>query len=475
LNNGAVSAAVSGGTGSYTYLWGGGQTATTVYSIVAGSYSVTVTDSNGCTVSDQIVVTEPPQLAATISPDTLVCPGTQLPLSVSASGGTGTYAYSWTPGGQTTSTVTPTIQADQVFSVTVTDNNGCSEQLAVSVTVETMDPYDLSVNAAPPTICLGDSSVLTAVYAGSDPSVTLTWQHCAACPAQITVGPAATTGYTVVAENYCGQTISASVQVIVNLPPQITLDPDPDALCPGEEMSFYSGTSNPQWQYSWDFGDGGTSSQAMPEHAYTASGQFPVSVTVTDANGCTSTAANGMVVTVNPQAVAQFSASSEIESILDPEFAFYNESQDASTYQWSFGDGATSTQFNVQHTYAEFGNYTVTLYANNSYNCPDSTEMPITVEPSFEIYIPNAFTPDNDQYNQTFAVDGYGLLEEGFTFEIYNRWGEMIFRTTDIHQGWDGTYRSSEAVQDGVYTWIVYFKDLTHASHRREGHVSLLK
>lgn len=475
LNNGAVSATVSGGTGNYGYLWGGGQTSTTVYSIVAGNYSVTVTDANGCTIADQITVTQPPQLVAAISPDTLVCPGTQLPLSVNASGGTGTYAYNWIPSGQTTATATMLIQADQEFSCTVTDNNGCSVALDVSVTVETMDPDDISASASPTAICLGDSSVLTAVYSGNDPTVTLTWQQCAACPAQITVSPAVPTSYTVVAENYCGQTISASVQLMVNLPPQITLDPDPHALCPHESMSFFSGTSNPQWDYTWDFGDGQTSSQATPSHAYASAGEFPVSVTVTDANGCTTTAANGMLITVNPQAVAQFSASSTTESMLDPEFEFYNSSQDAATYLWNFGDGTMSTQFNTQHTYAAFGNYLVTLFANNSYDCPDSTELMIVVNPSFEIYIPNAFTPDDDQYNQTFGVDGYGLIEEGFTLEIYNRWGEVIFRTTDIHQGWDGTYKGSETVQDGVYTWIVYFKDLTNETHRREGHVSLLK
>jgi gliding motility-associated-like protein len=116
----------------------------------------------------------------------------------------------------------------------------------------------------------------------------------------------------------------------------------------------------------------------------------------------------------------------------------------------------------------------VELYANNLYNCPDSTEIQIEVTPSFDIFVPNAFTPDGDAYNAVFLVQGYGILEDGFTMEIYDRWGEMIHRSAELSAGWDGTYRG-EPAQDGVYTWVVYFKDLTARPHRIDGHVSLLR
>jgi gliding motility-associated-like protein len=473
--NGAASATVSGGTGTYTYAWSSGQTAVNIYNIGAGNYTLTATDANGCTITDAIAVTEPAQLTGIISGDTVVCPNTVFSLATSASGGTGTYSYQWSPGGQTTAAISTSTAADQLYFCTITDNNGCTLNQDVEVTVEMMNAADLTIVATPPVLCLGDSAMLSAAYAGSDPSVVLTWQHCAVCTAETTVMPAVTTEYTIEATNYCGQTIATDITIVVNIPPQIVLTPNSGELCPDELLQFTNaGNNNASWDYLWTFGDGTSSTQAAPQHAYDDPGAYAVSLTVTDNNGCSSTIVNGALITVNPQANASFSVSSTQESILDPEFSFYNNSSDATFYSWTFGDGTSSALTNPTHVYETFGYFGVELYANNPYNCPDSTTLTVEVEPSFDIYIPNSFTPDGDAYNGLFMVKGYGLLEEGFVMEVYDRWGEIIYNSTDIYAGWDGMYAGKMA-QDGIYTWVVYFKDLTEREHRVEGHVSLLK
>jgi gliding motility-associated-like protein len=83
------------------------------------------------------------------------------------------------------------------------------------------------------------------------------------------------------------------------------------------------------------------------------------------------------------------------------------------------------------------------LVANNTFNCPDSIEKEIHVKPSWAIYVPNSFTPDGSITNNTFKVDGYGISEDEFTFQIFNRWGVLIFETDNLHEGWDGTQSTS--------------------------------
>jgi gliding motility-associated-like protein len=375
-----------------------------------------------------------------------------------------------------TSSVQTSTGTDQLYTCVITDNNGCTLSQDVQVAVETMDPSDLTAQASPAVLCVGNSSLLSAVYSGSDPSVVLEWQHCATCPVLTPVTPNATTTYTVTATNYCGQTIDAGVTVVVNLPPNVILTPNSGELCPDEYLQFLNiGSNNSGWDYLWTFGDGESSTLPSPAHSYDNAGTYNVSLTVTDNNGCSTSVVNGATILVNPQADAQFTASSTQESILNPVFSFTNSSMNADSYIWTFGDGSSATSTNATHTYETFGFFDVQLYANNVHDCPDSTTLRIEVEPSFDIYVPNAFTPDGDHYNQLFMVQGYGLLEEGFSMEIYDRWGEVIYASTDIHEGWDGTYRSEKVVQDGVYTWVVYFKDLTNKSHRIDGHVSILR
>lgn len=475
--NGAASVSVSGGNGGYSYVWNNGLQATIIYNLGAGIYSVDVSDSLGCQTSGVILLPDPPQLNMIASNDTLICPGTNVSLYAAASGGTGNHSYQWSPSGSNTSGITVAPAVETNYVCTITDDNGCSIADSILISTEEMTPDDLGIDAMPAEICAGDSSVLVASYSGNDLSVTLSWQNCPQCAGQMTVSPSQTTTYTVVAENYCGQTIDAQATVVVHQPPILILDPFAGESCPGEWLQFTNaGTNNPTWNYEWDFGDGTISNQPNPSHAFGSPGVYSVGLTVTDNNGCTSELFNGTVVQVNPQANASFLASSASVSILDPEITFINNSSEATLFWWDFGDGTGTSVTHPVHLYGTHGNYTVELWANNIYNCPDSTSMRIEVRPSFDIYIPNAFTPDGDQHNGTFYVTGYGLLENDFLLEIYDRWGEVIYRSTDLHGAWDGTYRgAANVVQDGVYTWVVNFRDITQHLHTIQGHVSVLK
>ncbi len=475
LANGAISSNVNGGTSPYTYLWNSGSTATSIYSVSAGNYSVTVTDNNGCVISAVENVGQPPQLLLTANNDTIVCPGLPQTITANASGGTGTYAYSWTPisGNQSTIIVSPI--TNTTYTCTVQDNNGCTANSTTTITVFGLDPNDVQAMASPDSICLHADVNLFGQYNGNDPTVVLSWDFCPTCPAQTTDTPSQTTTYTITATNQCNQTIDADVTVVVVMPPAIDLDPSQPAVCQYEEFTIESSTFvNPTYTYYWDF-NGVLLVGDEVEFSFDEPGTYNISVYAINSFGCTSDSTATSTITVNPQANASFNPSAYIETTLDPSFTFNNTSTEANTYLWDFGDGAVSTSINTSHTYADYGSYTVTLTANNTFNCPDETSIVVEVKPEFGIFIPNAFTPDGDANNGIFFAQGFGILDEGFEFQIFNRWGELIYYSEDLSAGWDGNYRTAEPAQDGVYVWTVKFKDLTGKRHEQNGHVSLLR
>lgn len=276
--------------------------------------------------------------------------------------------------------------------------------------------------------------------------------------------------------NYCNDTIYDTVYVNVNQLPVIELNPTFGNVCPEEPIIFQNlGDNDPNWHYEWTFGNGDTGTGMNPIYTYTQSGNYMIGLTLTDDNGCTSIFTDTSFAVVNPQANANFDMSAFSVSFLEPTVNFYNASSNATSFIWRFGDGNTATTVNAEHTYSEANPYIVSLYATNSFGCADSTWQYLTVRPEFDIYVPNAFTPDGDEHNNVFNPKSYGLSDEDYTFQIFNRWGELIFESHDPEMGWDGKHNGEMKSQVGVFSWVVYFKDLRGGKHVENGHVSILR
>ena len=120
-------------------------------------------------------------------------------------------------------------------------------------------------------------------------------------------------------------------------------------------------------------------------------------------------------------------------------------------------------------------NYSITLIATNDAGCIDSVTQIIEIKPEFSIYVPNAFTPDGEEFNQNWKIFVNGHDQYDFDLYLYNRWGEVIWESHDASVGWDGTYQG-QLVQSGMYTWQITVK-LPYVDERREfvGHVSVLR
>jgi len=149
------------------------------------------------------------------------------------------------------------------------------------------------------------------------------------------------------------------------------------------------------------------------------------------------------------------------------------------SYEWDFGDGTPIvTSENPTHDFPTdaTSGYLVTLYAYSPIGCVDSFSTVIQVNEEVIYYIPNSFTPDGDEFNQTFQpVFTAGFDPFDWNMKIYNRWGQVVFESSDPQEGWDGTY-NGRMVQDGTYLWTVEFKTIASDERRTDtGHLTITK
>lgn len=167
-------------------------------------------------------------------------------------------------------------------------------------------------------------------------------------------------------------------------------------------------------------------------------------------------------------------------SIFDPTVQFTDNSSNATSWNWNFGDNIlnpttnTSTQQNPSHDYSDIGTYCVTLIVSNAAGCTDTTQLCVVIDPEFTFFIPNAFTPNGDGVNDFFTGKGENIHE--YEMMIFDRWGNMIYFTDDINKPWDGkANHGNDIAQQDVYVYVVKLKDNKNQKHKYIGTVTLVK
>jgi gliding motility-associated-like protein len=137
----------------------------------------------------------------------------------------------------------------------------------------------------------------------------------------------------------------------------------------------------------------------------------------------------------------------------------------------------SDTTQNPSFTYPDSGIYIVQQVVTNGFGCSDTAYNTVEVIPEYVLYVPNAFTPLNhDGVNDVFMPSGVGIDPDHFEMTIYDRWGNQIFKTTDIAKGWDGRANGgSNVAQIDVYVWKIKTKDYNGQNHSYVGHVTIVK
>ncbi len=229
--------------------------------------------------------------------------------------------------------------------------------------------------------------------------------------------------------------------------------------------------------YQWIFGDNTPPNYDQnPTHCY-SSGNYGVTLKAVSDSGCVASSMIPNFVHVYPTPIAGFNITPSEVDITTPLIEVQDKSTGATNVVYFFSDGTTKNTANFNHLFNTDDAKTVAILqvVTNSYACKDSIVKQVTIKSAYAIYIPNTFTPNSDGVNDGFKALGVGI--EAFKLQVFDRWGKMIFETSDINDAWDGEVgkaSASEAKQE-VYVWKVKVKDVNHNDHDLIGHVTLLK
>jgi hypothetical protein len=209
-----------------------------------------------------------------------------------------------------------------------------------------------------------------------------------------------------------------------------------------------------------------------PTKLFSIPGTYQVRLIARDSNTCNkSDTSDYFTFIVSERPVAHFNWLPN-PPLTNTPTQFINQSIGAVHYLWSFGDGQISTEVNPKYQYISTGDFTVQLIAYNQYECTDTFSLTVKalIDPLLDV--PNAFTPGRFGENGIIKVKGFGIRK--LTWKIFNRWGQLVFQSNNIYNGWDGTFKGKLQPMD-VYSYILE-ADLTNGKTvTKTGDITLIR
>lgn len=460
-------------------------------------YYLKVTNSNSCSVADSIIVTASKKPTADAGEDTGDCIGNTFML-----GGVGnpslpsTYSFSWTPGNYTDArpSVSPTTAGINTFILYVKDiATNCSATDTVELTIRPKPVKD-EIQPSTSMACVGTDVTLSVNPNSSyvkwmDEENTL-----------LKDGPdlsvnADGTYYAIFEQNSCYDTSKYTIDFMA--PPVISSIESPLKSCmaDGIPLKVITSQGDGVLVYEWTVASS-TGQFSTPEKDSTffksdnsslASGLKTFTVKVS--NQCGNVTLDKDVTFV-PSPEASFRADGPSKSLDNTSketmdaisgdiISFINTvdtvAQNISTWKWDFKDGNTSNLFNSSYTYSNPGKYNVELTVVNKDGCSSVASLGVEVLSSKYLFVPNIFNPySRNPENSVCKVYGLNISSQSFTFKVFNKWGEVVFETSDFNmanrKGWDG-----QNAPMGVYTYMVVGKFNDGSEFEKSGTVTLVR
>lgn len=434
----------SGGLAPYTIEWNNVVSNLDINNLNAGNYTLQITDANGCVNTVGPFTINPSTALSLITSNSNVsCFGySDATATVNVSGGTPGYTYLWQPGGQTTQNAVGLSAG--TYMVYVTDAAGCIDSISVNIT----EPAEIITTITGNTnICQGSSTVLTISGGG-----TYLW-NTSQTTSSITVTPSSTTTYSVaVTVGSCTKIDSITVQV--SLPPVASITGD-TIICVGENtMLTASGGSSFLWN------DGSITSTILVSPV--SNTQYTVAVS----NICGSDVALINVI-VNPPPNAY--AGTDQTVLIGNSTTLYGSG--GISYSWA--PSSTLSCSNCQNPIASpLSTTTYTLVVTDANGCTDTARVTVFVDEEFILFVPDAFSPNGDGNNDILFVRGSGI--ESLLFKIYDRWGQKVFESRSLTEGWDGTFKGKE-LDMGVFAYTLEGYYFSGNKFSLKGNITLVR
>lgn len=473
--NGTAQVTVDVGAGPFTYAWNPPVAGNTgqANNLLPGSYSVTVTDANNCSLIETIVV---PQIGLTlsVSPDVQVCSGLLVNLTATAGGGSPPYIYSWSGGLPNSPTQNFVPAASAAYTVFATDANGCTSATA-TINVDVSPPLSLSLVGGG-NICEGDSSLLLVNPSGGDGVYQLSWNQGIGVVSvyEIWVSPTVTTNYQVTLADGCGSSpVSQNVDIIVIPAPQVDFIAATTEGCTPFGVDLLGITNaDPSSTYYWLLGNEGSSSVLNPTVLFQLPGCKDVSFSVVDGvSGCKSTITKPCYFNAFSTPRATFLLEPPVVNISNnPEALISSSTQEVAVHEWSLNGIFQGNNPSWKYEATDTGTYRIDLKVMTESGCTDSVVKYLKVISNTSLYVPTAFTPNGDGENDVFGIASDNIAKGFFSMSIYNRWGMKVFETENPDFFWDGS-----GCPQGTYVYVVNYRANDDGKRELVGAVTLLR
>jgi gliding motility-associated-like protein len=451
------------------------------------------TTPNGCTDSlEKPVLVHPMVRAAFSSTGTSSCANLDVLFSNQSENAV---SYFWLFGDGTGSPLaTPQHRYTNTGSYSVKliayDAYGCSDTLEKGNSITVHDVPSANYMYSPPEAALPNSNIQFTNLSTIPAATPLTYQWTFGDPATLpnfsslrdpshTFSDSGTYEVMLVVNSIhnCYDTIVKDVRINPH-PPVPDFTYDPDSGCAPLTVSF-TNTSQFADEFYWDFGDATTSTDRDPVHTYTFPSKYNVYLRAKGPGG-TRDISKSQIIEVFGLPRANFFASPLNLVLPNSTVSLTDISTDAVKWKWKISlNGSeyfTDTAQNSTYTFPSEGKFDLELTVQNQHGCESTLKRPefINVIRGGKHYIGNAFTPNGDGINDRFRPYLEGVISEGFLFQIYNRWGQLMFQTNDVNGSWDGMFNGQPATID-TYIWKIEGFYTGYIRFSEDGNVTLIR
>lgn len=486
-NDGTASAYLTPEGNTTTYLWDDplGQTTQTATGLSAGTYNCVITSSNGCTGTVTVTVTEAPGMVNTIVNTTdVTChsmnDGTA---TVSATGGTPPYLYDWSGSTQGAAFVNDLYAG--AHYVKITDALSCIDTLFM--TLGEPDALAIDSMSTDTLICPEAAITLSAVGIGGSTPYTYTWFENGTMIGTgdaILVDPTDdNTTFTLVLSEDCGSPI-ASDSLLIQFPTPLSMDfvPKDPVQCVTSDFTFYNQTTpfnEIQSMYMYMAGQEKLMDN-LDSVTFTISNPntYSLGAVMTSTYGCVYTDTLDDIILAKASPVAKFGLSSNPTTVFETLLQARDNSDEAISWEWIVPDASPSysTEQNPQLYFPTTeGFYPITLIVLANTGCRDTLTQMVEVQSDLIFFVPNTFTPDGNDHNNTWRVYAEGLDISTYKLEVFDRWGNKLWESNDPTEEWDGTSKG-EVLSSGIYMWKVTLNRLDSVEKETHvGNVTILK
>jgi gliding motility-associated-like protein len=458
--------------------------------IHAGQYNLVITE-NGCSSASgsvSVVVTDIP--ISNAGADITIC--SNEPGQIGAAPVAG-YSYSWNPAlGLDFSTISnPTVTISNLTGnpknetyVVTTSESGCSSKDTIVITI---NPQPIANFVAPNPQCFGGNSSDFLAEGVFSSNATFQWDFgpwaspdtsILANPQDVTFNSTGIQLVSLIINDRGCNSNTYQAPVMIYKMPVANFTSDLIVGCSPEVVKFTNlsegSTNNSIKTNRWTFGNGKTSSSVNADILYNSPGVYDITLTVTNERGCIDTYTINDMIRINPSPKADFSLEPPVVYIVDPVTEIYNYSTEADEIYYIISSGDTIYQADLRYEFPDTGTYEVRQIVKTALGCSDSLSRPAIVQYGYKLYVPTAFTPNADGYNDVFRAYGEDVAK--YEISIFNRWGELQYTSFDMENGWDGTIRlSKKTAPGGVYIYKIRTVSKNGLVGNYEGTIVLLR